>query len=1134
MSVYQPEGGEPVAGSGRFESFDLTVNLGPDYVPWLSAASGVGFVHGIPRRSATLPPLTELLDHIVDYIAAIKYAERQPAPELSRILGELVFGDPMVLQLFQATRGVAADRGRQLLFRILAAPHLAGLPWELLPDPATAQGGGQRYLALTPNTHLVRLARGRTYAARAALLEAPLNLLLVLSSPTPRSVEEDEQSFDIFQVKHALLAELAPLEQDGMLHVDVVDRPTPENLRRQIGEQRRGYHLFHYVGHAKPDHLILEDRAGEAKDLDSSRFMEVLRLCPDLRLAVFAGCETARAAGDPTTLDARKAWGRDLLSLADCCVQEACPAVIGMQAVLPFSTERVFTRFFYQALAHGYSIAEALQLARGAIQGDEHRSGDLLDWSVPTLFIGNSDPGPMLPRSAAAPKKAGPSRSDLKLGLRQSSERFYGRELPLRQAVDILAGETTERVLVVTGAAGVGKTELVDRALEELATTVTHVLYVSFDRLAPEVAQAGVQLAKGSMPDLAVLAGLKPDGALERLCHLVTELLREAVTHPLAPAWSIEQWWDRLVLDLVEHKFVLAIEDIVLDRVQRGLLERLVDQWVATRTDVDLKAMSGERLLDDRLELLSQLQESLEQGGDSPQPASKLMVSTFAELDKHLNGLPDRLLAGRAQVLSDSLERLVATLSYQATGGAPGDQVLSLPVLKPADVKQALRQLELVRETLSRALRILGERRSPARIAVSARERPQKFLDLPDEQVFEMRLAPLGWPETWRWIRGNLPGLLNYRDMLPRLWSNFGVRLDRWEELERRVLLALDRRQEVDLQKLAEEIAPRPQAGPTSLATMLARRGVRPLRIAVAGPNLAGQQELADAITRLAGDHGIGGRVVLAANEAGALATLINDKDTPFDVSGRADEKMILKWLRGMLDQQPDIILLDYAGGSTLDEITKPCALSAERTLLRSAHYRTLLIAAGGRNEGRDSPWVATPSAYPEVLGVGPLGNDGKLRPYAEWQPQLRKPDIFMADDLVENGLASSLKPELLEGLKKSQTWGSSFSALLAVAAATLVWSILPELPPRAVRALLIEASKPIAGEEPALGLKTADAVSLARQWTVERSLKEGPASLQTLGAMTGLDAQVLVDTLRKMDNVIRLTSGRLERYQLR
>ncbi len=1129
MSVYQPEGDEPVAGGGRFEPFDLTVNLGPDATPWLSAASRVGFVHGIPRRSTSLPPLPDLLDHVYDYTDAIKYAEGQPAPELTGILGELVFGDPMVLQLFQATRGVAADRGRHVLFRILAAPHLAGLPWELLPDPAAAQSGGQRYLALTPDTHLVRLARGRTYAARTALLEAPLNLLLVLSSPTPRSVEENDLSFDIFEVKHALLTELAALDQAGMLHVDVVDRPTLDNLRRQIGKQRRGYHLFHYVGHAEPDHLILEDRAGERKDLDSRQFMEVLRLCPDLRLAVFAGCETARAPHDPATLDTRAAVGwRDLLSLADKCVQEACPAVIGMQAVLPFSTERVFTRFFYQALAHGYSIAHALQLARGAIQGDEHRSGDLLDWSVPALFIGNSDPGPLLPRSAAAPKKAGSTRSDLKLGLRQGSERFYGRELPLRQAVDVLSGETPERVLVVTGTAGVGKTQLVDRTLEELGTTVTHVLYVPFDRLAPEVVQADVQLAKGSMPNLAVLAGLKPDGALERLCRLVTELLREGVLHPRDIAWSIEEWWERLVEDLVQHRFVLAIEDIVLDRVQRGLLERLVDRWVADRIDADLKAMSGERLLDDRLELLSQLQDSLESSGELPRPASRSTVSALAKLEVYLKDLPERLVAERAQVLSDSLERLVVELSYQATGSASGGPASALAALKPADVKKALNQLEQVRETLSKALRILGERRSPARIAITAAEKPQRFLDLPDEQVFEMRLAPLGWPETWRWIRHDLPGLLSYTEpYLSRLWSQFGVRLDRWEELERRVLLG--RGQPVDLQRLADEIAPRPQAGPASPGMLLARRGVRSLRIAVAGPNLAGPRELAEAITRLAGEHGIGGRVVLDAKEAGALATLI-DEPSPFTETISLTEQVILEWLQRALARQPDIILLDYGAQTSPNAIAEPRDRSAQRTLLRSAHYRTLLIAAGG-NAGRDSRWVTTPSAYPEVLGVGPLDNEGKLRSYAEWHPQLVKPDLFMADDLAATALAAALKPELSRGSQ-----GSSFAALHAVATATLVWSILPELPPRAVRALLIEASKPIAGEEPARGLRMADAVSLARQRAIERRLKEGPASQQTLGAMTGLDAQVLaaiLDSMIKDKHVVRLTSGRLERYQL-
>ncbi len=1129
MSEHQSEGRDPVVDRGGFEPFDLTVNLGPDATPWLSAASRVGFVHGIPRRNSSLPPLTELGNLHYDYADAIKYAEVQPAPEPARILRELVFGEPAVLQLFQATRGVAADRGRQLLFRILAAPHLAGLPWELLPDPATAQGADQQYLALAPNTHVLRLARGRDYAARPELLRPPLNLLLVLSSPTPKTPQEEEQSFDIFEVKHALLTELEEVQQGGMLQVDVVDRPTLDNLRRQIGSRRRGYHLFHYIGHALPDRLILEDRTGERKDLESSQFMEVLRLCRDLRLAVFAGCETARAAQEPEMVDVREAVGwRDLLSLADHCVQEACPAVIGMQAVLGFSVERVFTRFFYQALAHGYSIAEALQLARGAIRGDEHRRGDLLDWSVPALFIGNSDPGPLMLRSAAPPPRAAPTRADLKLGLRQSDQRIYGRELALRQAVDILEGETTERVLMITGAAGVGKTELLDRALEELGTSVTHVLYVPFDRLAPEVAQADAQLAEGSMPTLEVLAGLEDDCALAELCPLVTELLGERVTHPRNPAWSSVAWWDRLVEDLVQHKIVMAIEDIVLDRVQRKLLERLVDQWVEARADEDLAEMSEAQLLDSRLTLVSQLQKSLEQNENSAQPTMDSVASTLEELKEQLKDLPDRLIAKRVEVLGDALERLVLRLSHRVTGGSPDHEAPIRVNVEVADIKRALSKLEQVRETLGKALRILAARRSPARIAITALKRPEQFLDLPDEQLFEMRLAPLGWTETWRWIRHNLPALLSEgEEYLSRLWSRFGTRLDRWEELERRVLKA--RNEPVDLQELAKEIAPRPPAKPVSPRMVVAGRAERALRIAVAGPKVAGPQELAEAITQLAIEHGIGGRVVLDPREAGALASLI-DEPSPFDDDGTADPKAILKWQQRVLAKQADIVLFDYEGRVPPEETDEPQVRSPERTLLRSVHCRTLLIAAGG-NAGPDSPTVAIPSAYPEVLGVGPIDEDGNLREYAEWHPKLRKPDLFMADQFKGTPLAAMLK----SGFSKGSA-GASFAALHAVMTAIMVWSILPELSPRAVRELLLDASHPIAGVEGARALTMKDAVAQARRRAVERGLKEGPASLPTLGAMTGLDAHVLDTTLRQLidgQTVVKLASGRFERYQL-
>ena len=1116
------------ATHGLFEPFDLSVNLGPDAIPWLSATSRVGSLHGIPRRAKSLPQLPDLLDMVYDYTDAVQFAEMQPNPQLSEILGELVFGDPMLLQLFHATRGVAADRGRQLLVRILASPHLSVLPWELLPDPAAIHSGhGPRYLALAPDTHLVRLARGLTYPARAALLEAPLNMLLVLSSPTSRDYSED-LAFDIFEVKRGLLTELSPLVKAGLLHIDVEDRPTLDNLRRQIGAQRRGYHLFHYVGHALPDQLIIEDRAGRREDTASHQFMEILRLCPDLRLAVFAGCETARPDRDPASLGTQAAVGwRDLLSLADYCVQEACPAVIGMQAVLPFGTERVFTRFFYQALASGYSVAEAMRLARGAIHGDERIGGDLLDWSVPALFVGSSEPGALVPRSAPRSKPASSAkRWELKLGLRQSESRFFARELPLRQGVDIMTGQTPERVLLITGAAGVGKTSLVDRVLEEIGDKVTHLLYVYFDRLAPEVVDACNTLEAGGMPDLSKLTGLKLDHALECLCYLASELLRYSgiTTRARASKWSIGEWWERILEDLVQHRFVLVVDEIgLLDRLQHGLLEKLIEPWLAERVDSDLKATSEEQLLDN-------LQRQL---------------SWLPELENYLTDVPKRLRDELSLMLGDFLDRLVVTLS---------DNVARKALAEKADMKvegnfkprghipdslfdniiAALKALEEVRMSLGAALRLLAERRSNVRILLTAVEKPRNFIDLPEDWVFEMRLAHLTWPETWRLIRRNLPKLLSYGDVyLSQLWSRLGPRLDQWEELERRVL---HEHGKIELQELAKQIAPRSLARPLGAGTLSARRGQRPLRIAVAGPFIARSSAMADAITRLAIEHGIAGRVV-EFDEAGALASLI-DEPSPFTGKLTVEPPEIIEWLQRILRKQPDIILLDFGDQQSLEDITKNADTDPVRILLRSMQYGSLLIAAGG-NEGPDSAKVTIPSGFSEVLGVGPLDNDGKLRPYAEWYPKLGKPDLFMADDLSSSALAAAINFEVVSSLEKETEGGkgfSAFSALHAVATATLVWSILPELSPRGIRALLVEASKPITEGEYPRSLTMRDAIVSARVSVVERTLKAGAASLQTLSAIIGLEEGVLSATLESLierERVVRLSSGRLERFQL-
>ena len=62
------------------------------------------------------------------------------------------------------------------------------------------------------------------------------------------------------------------------------------------------------------------------------------------------------------------------------------------------------------------------------------------------------------------------------------------------------------------------------------------------------------------------------------------------------------------------------------------------------------------------------------------------------------------------------------------------------------------------------------------------------------------------------------------------------------------------------------------------------------------------------------------------------------------------------------------------------------------------------------------------------------------------------------------------------------------------------------------------------------------DALELARGRLLEKTLNEGPSSLQTLSAITGLDGRVLSAILERLINkgrVVRLATGRLERFQL-
>ena len=1126
-----------------FEPFDLTVYLGPQFVPWISAASRIGHVHGVPRYDPSLPSLDDLLDAVYDYADSVRFAEREPNPAIASALRHLVFGERTIVELFQATRGAAADRGRDLLVRILAAPHLAVLPWELLPDPAARSSSGESsFLALAPDAHIVRLARGRSYPVKSDRLVPPLNLLVVLSSPIGREAGDDSLAFDIYEEKRSLLAELQPLEDAGLLRIDIEERPTLENLRRRIGARRGGYHLFHYLGHAEADSLILEDDDGRRDPRSGLEFTEILRLCPDLRLAVFAGCDTARVPWDPFAVNVGAGdstdW-RSIFSLADRCVQHSCPVVVGMQAALPFRTERLFTRFFYQGLISGYSVAGAMRLARGAARGDRHIGGDLMDWSVPVLFVGGSEPGPLLERDAVGRQRARPARPGLRLGLRQRESRFFARDVALRQAVDVLSRRGSERVLIVTGPSGIGKTFLVDRALEEL-NEPTSILYVKLDDLIlgfdreRQIPVSDEYVQKW----LELLDGLDPQVPLERLCQRVTDVLVRAYGHPYIrePHRHASDWWDWIVEDLAERPFVLVIDHVdVLVQVEQLLVQQLAPLWMASC----LVASTGapEELLD---ELIDHLGDSA-QGKDQRQSGNPFIAGL--EDWHHWLG-EDKFSRATQATLMNCAQRLLARVSRDdvmgeddttgTTGGADGTASCDR-------WRAGLARLLEIRRVLDYALRRIAERRSPTRLAIVAEELPREFLHVAEQWRFEMRLGHLSWHETWRWIRRNLPGLLRFgEDYLLQLWSALGPELERWEELERRVLALSSG--DTDLHAIAADIAAPARASVRSASPR--SRGERCLRVAMASPRLAEPSSVGRVLSRIVGLHAVGGCVIADSDrmDGGTLAILEDVWRPPLDREPSKQE--ILDWVEKVAAAQCDIIWVDYP---CPPELRGDPESRRRLRFLRSLRHQALVIATGYAPGVRVDAEASTIDELDDVLVVESLPPDGTLAPHDCGTRRSGVPELFMPSHVAGLSLEDAFirdaipAPGIPPANASADMGSASMSALLAVAATMLVWSTLPSLTPRGVRQLLREAAGPVmfSDHARALTLDLRKALALARQKLLVDNLQVGPCALQPLAAITGLDLRVVSDTLDALmaekphPRVRMLTRGRLARYQL-
>ena len=336
-----------------------------------------------------------------------------------------------------------------------SATLLLGLPWELLHD-------GDGFLFQGAKATRVRRRLPNTRVLDVPVVATPIRILLVTARP------EDDACGYLDHRASALPLVEAMEELGGLGRLHVLSPPTLPVLREELDRARRArepYHVVHFDGHGVYDRtvglggLCFEDPQDVGK-LDRRRHLTVFtsELGPLLRdhripLVFLEACQTAQAE------KASESVASELLKVG-------VASVVAMSHSVLVETARRFVEAFYDALARGARVGDAMLEGQRKLKDDTFRgrtfgAGELRleDWFVPVLFQEKDDP--QFFRTTPARQTQEDLQTALKNRLGKLPDKpetgFIGRSRELLALERLLRHE---RYAVVRGQGGEGKTAL--------------------------------------------------------------------------------------------------------------------------------------------------------------------------------------------------------------------------------------------------------------------------------------------------------------------------------------------------------------------------------------------------------------------------------------------------------------------------------------------------------------------------------------------------------------------------------------------------------------------------------------------------------------------------------------------------
>ena len=292
--------------------------------------------------------------------------------KLGKRLYEIIFPGKIDTH-FNQTEAVARSKKHKVRIRLTIKPDaLARLPWEF-----TYREEGGYFLAVNPQTVLLRYLDLPLSKDRVAPQEGPLHLLTIVSNPS------DQPPLDPDEWEEIVKSALATPHRYGAITIKTVKRATYEEIRNALYDAGKP-HIVQFVGHGiyrngKGYLALVDSNPGGTWIVDDERFANIFLGFDDhLRLVCLATCESAKSDSP-----------QGFLGIAPQIAERGTPAVVAMQYRVLVSTAKIFLENFYTAVAARKPVDWAVQQARNAVS--IKKGLDNREFATPVLYMRAKD-----------------------------------------------------------------------------------------------------------------------------------------------------------------------------------------------------------------------------------------------------------------------------------------------------------------------------------------------------------------------------------------------------------------------------------------------------------------------------------------------------------------------------------------------------------------------------------------------------------------------------------------------------------------------------------------------------------------------------------------------------------------------